>query len=91
MSQVKNKPAHEIRLGNIKATIWKNDTADGFPRYSINLIRSYYSDGVWKATDSYGRDDLPRVIKCADQAYEWIFEQSGIAATDQQTALADES
>ncbi len=76
MSQVKSKPAHEIRLGNIKATIWKNEN-DGFTRYNINFSRSYYSDGSWKNSDSYGRDDLPRVIKCADIAYEWIFSAYG--------------
>ncbi|MES2659507.1 MAG: hypothetical protein V4689_12890 [Verrucomicrobiota bacterium] len=88
MSQVKNKPAHEIRLGTIKATIWKQEK-DGFTRYNINFSRSYLVEGQWKTSDSYGRDDLPRVIKCADLAYEWIFQQSGIAATDQESAQAE--
>ncbi len=88
MSQVKSKPAHEIRLGNIKATIWKNEV-DGFTRFNINLVRSYLSDSTWKTSDSYGRDDLPRVIKCADLAYEWIFQQSSTAATDQESAHSE--
>lgn len=88
MSQVKSKPAHEIRLGTIKATIWKNEAED-FTRYNVNIIRSYLSDGFWKSSDSYGRDDLPRVIKCADLAYEWIFQQSGVAATDQESVRAE--
>lgn len=88
MSQVKNKPAHEIRLGTIKATIWKNEAED-FTRYNISFSRSYLSDGIWKTSDSYGRDDLPRVIKCADLAYEWIFQQSGAVATDQESAHAE--
>jgi len=37
-----NKPAHEVRLGNIKATIWQNDTTQG-PRYNTTLERSYVS------------------------------------------------
>jgi len=77
MSQVKTKPAHEIRLGAIKASIWKNE-ADSFTRYNVTIARSY-KDGSdqWKVSDSFGRDDLPRVIKCADLAYEWIFAASG--------------
>ena len=51
----------------------------------MTFIRSYNDGGTWKNSDSYGRDDLPRVIKCADLAYEWIFQQSGIVATDQES------
>ena len=32
------KPAHEIRLGRIKATIWANDTENG-KRYNVTLTR----------------------------------------------------
>jgi len=28
-----NKPAHEIRINGVRATIWKNDTDKG-PRYN---------------------------------------------------------
>jgi hypothetical protein len=35
-----SKPAHEIRLNGIRATIWKNDTEKG-PRYNTKFKRSY--------------------------------------------------
>lgn len=78
----KSKPAHEIRLGNIRATIWKNEGEDG-PRYNVTFSRGYKVDGGWKNSDSFGRDDLPRVIKCADLAYEWIFSSSGNTPDDE--------
>lgn len=86
MSQSKkSKPAHEIRLGSIKATIWQNQSENGV-RYNVNFSRGYRDGDVWKDTQSFGRDDLPRVIKCADLAYEWIFLNSGTSADEEPSA-----
>ena len=72
MTQNNQKPVHEIRLGTIRAAIWKND-ANGYTRHNITLSRGYRDGEQWKDTQSFGRDDLPRVIKCIDAAYDWIF------------------
>lgn len=70
------KPAHEIRLGRIKATIWANDTDNGM-RYNVTLTRLYRDEEEWKQTASFGRDDLPLVAKVADMVHLWIYEQAG--------------
>jgi hypothetical protein len=70
----KEKPAHEIRLGAIKATIWKNDTVKG-GRYNTTFVRLYRDDDKWKNTGSFGRDDLLVLAKIADIAHSWICEQ----------------
>jgi hypothetical protein len=69
-----NKPANEIRLGNIKAAIWKTDTENG-ARFNVTLCRIYRTDDKWKSTTSFGRDDLQLVGKVADRAQDWIFAQ----------------
>lgn len=69
------KPAHEIRLGRIKATIWANDTENG-KRYNVTLTRLYREGDEWKQTTSFGRDDLPLVTKVADMVHLWIYEQA---------------
>lgn len=71
----KQKPVHEIRLGAIKAAIWENETTAG-TRHNVTLSRLYRDDEGWKQTESFGRDDLPLVVKVADQAHSWIFEQA---------------
>lgn len=81
--KISSKPSHEIRLGNVRATIWKNES-EGVVRYNVTFIRSYNDGGTWKNSDSYGRDDLPRVIKCSDLAYEWIFANTGSGSADQE-------
>ena len=68
------KPAHEVRLGAIKATIWKNDTGNG-ARYNTTFARLYRDETEWKSTGSFGRDDLLVVGKVADLAHSWICEQ----------------
>jgi len=71
------KPAHEIRLGAVKATIWENDTAGG-ARHNVTVNRLYKDGDKWKRTDSFGRDDLPLVAKVVDLAHTWIFEQTQV-------------
>jgi len=77
MPKTKDKPTHEVRIGAIKAAVWKNDTANGV-RYNVTLSRLYKDkdDDQWKSTDSFGRDDLLVLAKVADAAHTWIFQQS---------------
>ena len=70
----REKPAHEVRLGSIKATIWRNDTETG-PRFNTYLSRFYRDGEEWKSTESFGRDDLLVAAKVADLAHSWICEQ----------------
>src|SRR5262245_9167349 len=72
----KTKPAHEIRLGRIRATIWENDTESGV-RYNVTFSRLYKSEDGWKDSTSMGLNDLLLVAKVADLAHSWIFEQNG--------------
>jgi len=71
-----NRPTHEVRLGRIKAAIWKNETENG-PRFSVAITRLYRTDERWESTTSFGRDDLPLVAKVADMAHTWIYQQNG--------------
>ena len=74
-STKKSGPAHEIRLGRIRATIWENDTQNGV-RYNVTFQRIYKDGEEWKESVSFGRDDLLLVAKAADQAHTWIYEQA---------------
>ena len=71
-----NKPAHEIRLGAIKAAIWLNTPNIG-KRHSVTFARLYKDDEGWKTSESFGRDDLLVLGKVADMAHSWIHEHGG--------------
>lgn len=69
------KPAHEIRLSGIRATIWKNDTDKG-PRFNTTFERSYRDGEEWKSSNAFGRDDLLTLGFVATEALRWITQQS---------------
>ena len=66
------KPITEIRIGAVKATIWRNGTADQ-PRHNVTFSRLYKDGDTWKSTQSFGRNDLLLLAKVADQAHSRIF------------------
>ena len=49
-TETPNKPAHEIRVNGIRATIWANPTEKGV-RYNTTFERSYKDGEDWKNTD----------------------------------------
>ena len=85
--KTKQQPTKEIRLGSIKAALWKNDTEVGV-RYNVTFSRLYKDGDSWKSTDSFGRDDLLLLGKVADQAHSWICSQNGIPEENPNKASA---
>jgi hypothetical protein len=69
------RPFHEIRLGRVKATIWRNEGEHG-PRYNVTFSRVFKTDSGWDSSSSFGRDELPLVEKIADLAHHWIFQMA---------------
>jgi hypothetical protein len=72
--QAKKRPVHELRVGLVKAAIWKNDGANG-SWHSTTFERIYKDGDEWKSSPSFGRDDLLVLAKLADQVHTWIVSQ----------------
>ena len=70
------KPAHEIRLGRVKATIWGNEMEGGGFRHNVQIRRIYKEGEEWKSSDSFGRDELLLVAEAAKQAALWIYQRA---------------
>ena len=70
----KPKPTSEIRIRNIKAAIWANETENGF-RYNVTFSRLYKDGDGWKRSESFGRDDLLILAKIADQVHSVLYQQ----------------
>ncbi len=67
------KPVTEVRIGRVKATVWKNGTEDQ-PRYNVTFSRLYKDGDQWNSTQSFGRNDLLVLAKVADFAHTRIFQ-----------------
>ena len=67
-------PVHQIRIGRVVGKVWLNES-DGKSWHNVTLGRLYKDGEDWKTSESFGRDDLPLVMKVADQCHSWIYEQ----------------
>lgn len=65
------RPVHVIRMGLIKAAIWRKQTRAG-ERHHVTLQRLYKNGEQWKESGQFGRDDLLLASKVLDAAHSWI-------------------
>lgn len=71
-----NRPVHEIRMGKIVATAWRNVAADGVAWYSVSLSRLYKDkDDAWKKASSLGVDDLLVAAQVLTAMRWWVAAQ----------------
>ena len=72
--QTQTKPIHQITLGTIRASIWKNEN-NGLVHYDTTFNRRYKEGDQWKSSQYFGRDDLLLLAKLADEVNSWIYAQ----------------
>ena len=71
-SDAANRPVHEVRHRNIRATIWKNQTDKG-AMYNVTVSRSYRTDdGKWHDSTSFAFGDLMNLAKALYDAHSAI-------------------
>jgi hypothetical protein len=70
----KKTPAHNVKFGKIAASVWRNETKHG-ARFNVTVWRLYEENGVWKRSDSFGRDELLSAARAFEAAYDWIWTQ----------------
>jgi len=87
MTTQKQRPAHEIRHGSVKAAVWANQSQKTGTWYCVTFTRIYKANGVWKRTGGFGVNELPVVGKLAEEATRWI-QQNGKQSGPVQTQLA---
>jgi hypothetical protein len=75
MTTTKPQPHAHVRLGSIRAAIWRNVDSEGRARFNTTYERIYRDEkGDWKSTSSFGRDDNMLLAKVADQTHTLIFQ-----------------
>ena len=76
-----SKPAAELRIGTVKATVWENEVG-GITHHNFTFSRIYRDDDQWKTTHSFGFKNLLTLAKLADQAHTLITERKAEAGDD---------
>ena len=67
------QPISQVRIGAIKAAIWRNEVGNAF-RYNVTFERLYKDGDEWRSSQSFGRDDLLILAKVADRAHSQILD-----------------
>jgi hypothetical protein len=82
----KVQPVEQVRIGSVKAAIWKNEGENG-AYFNVTFQRLYRTeDGQWQSTASFGRDDLLVLAKLANVTHTRLLEL--IASERKQKAAA---
>ena len=74
MTHPTNTPVDDVRIGRVKATIWRNETEDGKLRYNVVFARLYKDGDTWQSSQSFGRGDLLMLAKVADLAHTRVLQ-----------------
>jgi hypothetical protein len=70
----KLQPAEQVRIGSVKAAIWKNEGDNG-AYFNVTFQRLYRSeDGQWLSTSGFGQSDLLVLAKLADAAHTRVLQ-----------------
>lgn len=74
--QEEKMAAHEIKIGRLKLSIWKNEDKEKGDWYSITIKRFYQdAEGKWHFAHTFGKDDALLVSEMFRQAWFWINQQ----------------
>ena len=68
------KPTAKLRDGVLSVAVWANKSEDGKLFYSTTFARSYKDGEDWKETTSLNADDLLKVSRLLQRAYDKIVE-----------------
>lgn len=69
---MQNELVHTIRLGLIKARIYRKRTRSRI-RHTVSVTRLYRNGDLWKESSRFGRDDIPLLRFVLDRAHTWIY------------------
>lgn len=70
----KRPPIQIVRIGNIKACIWENQSTAGKKFYTTTLTRCYRDEHEkWHESSMFYPDDLPKIGLASRKAFEYIY------------------
>lgn len=75
-SKPSDQPEKRFRQGNCTASVFVNKIQkDGqeIEAHNVVLQKSYTDkEGNWQSANSFGRNDLPKIIRAAEKAFDYL-------------------
>lgn len=73
-----NRPVHEERIGRICGAVWKHADDAGKVWHNVTFTRIYKdANDKWARSDSFGKGDIPLLVKVADRCHDWLYSHNG--------------
>ena len=70
-------PIYTVRIGNIKATVWENQSTTGKTFHTTSLTRSYRDEQEqWHESSAFYPDDLPKIELASRKSFEFIYARA---------------
>ena len=66
-------PISKVRLGGVECAVWLNKDKDGREYKTFSFQRSYKVGEEWKHANSFRLNDLPKLWRAAQQAFDAEF------------------
>lgn len=63
------------RFGNVVASIWENKGTGNRVFHSVTVEKIYKDGEKWTSSQSFDRDELPKLQFAIENAYRWFFEK----------------
>jgi hypothetical protein len=71
-----NRPIKEVRMGRIRCSVWRNNSAQHGTWFSFTFSLSFKDkDGQWRSATSFGVDDLLVLAEVARLARIWVEDE----------------
>jgi hypothetical protein len=76
-----SRPVHEVKVGAVRAAVWMNEGSNGsWPSVTFSRLFKDKTTGQWQDSQSFSREDLPLLIKAADQVHTYLYRPGERAA-----------
>jgi hypothetical protein len=70
-----NRPVHVVKLGQLEANIWRNETESGV-HFNVTLRRRYSKEKgdevTWHSSDSFYGESLGKLRELIEEAMNWL-------------------
>ena len=80
------KPVQKFRAGQVSCALWENDITVSGRKIKVlkaTVERRYKdSDGTWKSSGSFARNEIPLAIYCLQKAFEHILDEQNTGSED---------
>lgn len=83
------RPIHEIKLGRIRAVIWRNESENRKPWFNATAGRLYKKNGEWKETSSYGSEDCLVASEALKMAWRWMMSRKQQLENEQRASSVE--